>query len=120
MLAAAAEATWTECGGAIAKKLKNAKLDGVTNDPLMSISRKVNEVRRALEQPDGKVLLRDSGQTAPKVADAELWTSVLRDKRNALHWSKAKSFIVDHSEAADLLLGAPLHLGTLEAIRAAC
>src|SRR5262249_7368427 len=55
MLAAAAEATWTECGTAVAKKLGNTKLEAVVNDPLASISKKVMEIQKALAQPDGKV-----------------------------------------------------------------
>jgi len=120
MLAAAAEASWTECGGAVAKKLANKKLESVVNDPLASINKKVSETRKALDQTDGRVLLKDAGQHIAKVTDAEVWTATLRDRRNALHWGKAKSFVADHSETGTLLMAAPLHLGTLEAIRAAC
>lgn len=120
MLAAAAEATWTECGAAVAKKLNNAKLNGVVSDPLSGISKIVAETRKALEQPDGKTLLKAASQHISKVTDAEVWTTTLRDRRNALHWGKAKSFAADHSETGTLLMAAPLHLGTLEAIRAAC
>ncbi len=120
MVAAAAEATWTECGAAVAKNLVSKKLEDVVNDQFASISKKVTEIRRVLEQPNGKPLLTAAGVTMPKVNDAEVWTSVLRDRRNALHWAKAKSFVADHSETGTLLMAAPLHLGTLEAIRAAC
>lgn len=120
MLAAAAEATWTECGMAVATKLGDAKLQGVVSDPYASISKKVVETRKALETANGKVLLKAAGQSVAKVTDAEVWTTVLRDRRNALHWTKAKSFVAEHSETASLLLGAPLHLGSLEAIRLVC
>jgi hypothetical protein len=118
--AAAAEATWKECGIAVAKKLASTKLEAVVNDQLSSISKMVTEIRKALEQPDGKTLLKTAGQHIAKVTDAEVWTTTLRDRRNALHWGKAKSFVADHSETGTLLMAAPLHLGTLEAIRAAC
>lgn len=120
MLAAAGEATWTECGIAVAKKLSNSKLDSVVNDPLASIAKKVTEIRKALEQVDGKALTKNAGQHPAKVTDAEIWTTTLRDRRNALHWTKSKSFIADHSETGILLMAAPLHIGTLEAIRVAC
>jgi hypothetical protein len=120
MLAAAAEATWTECGNAVAKKLTNAKLQGIVENPYASISKKVAEIRKALEHPLGQILLKDAGQTLPKVTEAEAWTAILRDRRNALHWGKARSFNADHSDTASWLMGAPLHLSTLEAIRAAC
>src|SRR5262249_19740495 len=58
------------------------------------------------------------GQVIP--GECYLLPTTLRDRRNALHWGKAKSFIADHSETATLLMAAPLHLGTLETIRAAC
>jgi hypothetical protein len=120
MLAAATEGTWTECGIAIARKLTNTKLEGIVNDQLASISKVVTETRKVLEQPAGKILLGAAGQHIAKVTDAEVWTTTLRDRRNALHWGKAKSFIADHSETGTLLMAAPLHMGTLEAIRAAC
>jgi hypothetical protein len=120
MLAAAAEATWTECGSAVAKKLANKKLEGVVTDPLVSISKKVTEIHKTLDHADGKALLKTAAQHVAKITDAEVWTTTLRDRRNALHWGKAKSFIAEHSETGTLLMAAPLHLGTLEAIRAAC
>lgn len=120
MLAAAAEATWTECGIAVAKNLSDVKLDALFTDPYASISKKVTDLRKAMEQASTKPLLKLAGQSIAKVNDAEVWTTVLRDRRNALHWGKAKSFIADHSETATLLIAAPLHIGTLEAIRLQC
>lgn len=120
MLAAAVEATWTECGIAVAKKLGDTKLDGVVSDQYSSISKIVVEIRKALEQPAGKTLIKDAGQHISKVIEAQVWTDAVRDRRNALHWGKAKSFIADHSQTGMLLMAAPMHLATLEAIRAAC
>jgi hypothetical protein len=120
MLAAAAEATWTECGLAVAKCLGHGKLDGIMRDPFSSISKKVAETHKALEVAAAKVILKNAGRSSADVDNADLWTTNLRDRRNALHWGKAKSFVVDHSETASLLMGAPLHIGTLEAIRVVC
>lgn len=120
MLAAAAEAAWTECGVAVAKKLGNTKLDSTVSDAYASISRKVVEIQKALQAPDGKMLLKSAGRSAADLDNAEVWTTNLRERRNALHWGKAKSFVADHSETASLLMGAPLHVGTLKAIRAVC
>jgi len=110
MLAAAAEATWTKCGVAVAKKLANAKLEGVVNDLFVSISKKVTEIQRALQVPEGKVMLKSAGRSSADVDNAELWTTNPRERRNALHWGKAKSFVADHSETASLLMGATLHI----------
>lgn len=120
MLASAVEATWLECGLAIAAKLANVKLQGILNDPYKSLSLKVTETRKALDNPNGKALLKIAGQSSSKIVDAELWTTTIRDRRNALHWGKARSFVADHSDTASLLIAAPIHIGTLEAIRLAC
>jgi hypothetical protein len=120
MLAAAAEATWTECGAAVAKNLQDRKLEALFADQYSSISKKVLELRKVLESPNAKPLLKSASQSIAKVLDAEVWTTVLRDRRNALHWGKAKSFIAGHSETAVLLMAAPMHLGILESIRLVC
>ncbi len=115
MLAAATEAAWTECGDAVATSLVDAKLQKTLADEF-GIGKKVSEIRKCLEGGHAKPILKKAGQTISKVADAEIWTTALRDRRNALHWGKAKSFVAEHSDTANLLLAAPLHLGTLEAI----
>ena len=120
MLAAAAEATWIECGGAVAKNLSDAKLIATLSDPFVGIGRVVTDVRQALSQKSAKPLLQNAALTIHQVADAEIWTTALRDRRNALHWGKAKSFIADHAETGTLLMAAPLHLKTLETIRLSC
>jgi hypothetical protein len=117
MMAAAAEAIWTECGITVAKKLSSVKLDATVMDPFASISRKIAEIQKTLRAPDGKVLLKKAGRSPADLDSAEIWTTNLRERRNALHPGKAKSFVADHSETASLMMGAPLHIGTLEAIR---
>ena len=117
MMAAAAEATWTECGIAVAKQLSDTKLDATVNDSYASISKKIAQIQKTLQTLNGKTLLKKAGRSPADVDNAEIWTTNLRERRNALHWGKAKSFIADHSETASLMMGAPLHIGTLEAIR---
>lgn len=117
MMAAAAEATWTECGIAVAKHLSDAKLDATVNDSYASISKKIAQIQKTLQTPNGKKLLKKAGRSGADVDNAEIWTTNLRERRNALHWGKAKSFVADHSETASLMMGGPLHIGTLEAIR---
>ena len=102
------------------KDLGSTKLGGVVSGPPAGICKVVAEARKAPEQPDGKALLKAAGQHLSKVTAAEVWTATLRDRRNALHWGKAKSFVTDHGETRALLLAGPMHLGTLEVIRVAC
>lgn len=117
MLAAGVEGAWTECGLAVAKKLTNTKLEALVTEQLTGIGKIVLETRKALEDGAAKPLLKAAGQPLGTVLEAEAWTTLLRDRRNALHWGKQKSFVADHSGTASLLMSAPLHLGTLEAIR---
>jgi hypothetical protein len=120
MLTACAEAAWHECGTAVAANLGNRKLQALMDDHYASLSKKVSGLNKILASPTGKQLLKAANLSPSRLADAELWTTTLRDRRNALHWMKAKSFVTQHSDTASLLLGTPIHLGTLEAIRNAC
>lgn len=120
MLAAGVEGAWTECGLAVAKKLANTKLEALLTEQLTGIGKIVQETRKALEDGSAKSLLKAASRPLNTVQEAETWTTLLRDRRNALHWGKQKSFVADHGSTASLLMSAPLHLGTLEAIRNAC
>ena len=120
MLGAGVEAAWIECGSAVAKKLGDARLESTVADPFVGLSRKVAQTTRSLDSAQAKVLLRSAGVSKSRLDDAEVWTTALRGRRNALHWGNAKSFIAESADAEGLLLGAPFHVGTLEAIRNAC
>lgn len=120
MLAAGVEAAWTEMGTAFAKKLPDAELEATVGDEQLGIARKVSDIKKSVESNGAsKPILTAAGKTKYDVEEAVVWTTVLRDRRNALHWGKAKSFVADHSETASLLMAAQLHLATLEAIRLA-
>ncbi len=118
MLFAAVEATWHECGLAVAKNLSDSKLLNTLNDPFVGIAKVASDLRKILEQNPS--LLSSAGRTRYQIADAEVWTTALRERRNTLHWGKAKSFIADHADTGTLLMAAPNHLKTLEAVRIAC
>jgi hypothetical protein len=120
MLAAGAEAAWIECALALGARLKDKALQTAPSDPLTGFGKIVALVRKATQQPAGKAIVVGAGTTLARLADAELWTTTLRERRNAVHWGKAQSFIAQHSEAGTLLLAAPQHLDTLERIRLAC
>lgn len=120
MLAAAAEATWSECAKAVAKNQSNIKLAAKVGDPQVGFGQIVAETAKILESGEAKPLLQAARQSRSQLSEAVVWTTVLRDRRNALHWGKAKSFIADHCDTGVLLMAAPMHLGTLEAIRLAC
>jgi hypothetical protein len=123
MLGAATEATWIECATALAAKLNDKDLLDATTKQF-PIGRTVPLVRKALEQTGGAQLLTVAGvrlgQKLARLTDAEVWTTTLRERRNAVHWGKTTSFIAQHSDAGTLILAAPQHLETIERIRGAC
>ena len=119
MLAAAAEATWTECGSGIAKNKGDQPLQKAIDDQ-SGIAKLVSMIVKIISGPNGKDLLENSGVSIHEVNEAHRWTDELREKRNALHWGKKKSFIAEHSDAATLLMGAPRHIRTIERIRSNC
>jgi hypothetical protein len=112
MLAAAAEATWTELGNAVEKVAADPKLTATMGDPHSGIARIVSDIRKVLEHKNSKPILQKAGLSIHNVTDAEVWMTTLRERRNALHWGKAKSFIADHAETGTLLMAAPQHLKT--------
>jgi hypothetical protein len=97
MLAAAAEATWTECAAAVSKKVSAPSLTKLVSEET-GFGKLVSEVRKALEPKVAKSLLDSANRRFHDVIDAEVWTTCLRERRNALHWGKAKSFLADHAE----------------------
>src|SRR5262245_43411078 len=107
MLGAATEATWTECGAAVATNLSDAKLAATLADPYSGFAKIVSDIRKVLEHKNAKALLAKAGLSIHQVNDAEIWTTALRERRNALHWGKAKSFVADHAETGTLLMAAP-------------
>jgi hypothetical protein len=118
MLAAAVEAEWIECGTAVATKLGSTSLQKKITDEC-PIGRLIPAIQKTLESA-GTAILSDAGETIATLTEVVTWTNVLRDRRNYLHWGKAKSFVADHSSTASLMLGAPLFLKTLVNIRLAC
>lgn len=66
MLAAAAEATWTECEAAVAKNLQDQNLEALFADQYSSISKKVLELRKVLESPNAKPLLSRDPNPLPR------------------------------------------------------
>lgn len=68
-LAAAAEATWTDCDAAVAAKLPEANLLAIVTDLFASISCKVADNPMVLESGSGKALLKAGRQNLGNVND---------------------------------------------------
>jgi hypothetical protein len=99
MLAAATEATWTECGSAVATNQSDAKLAATLADPYTGFARVVSDTRKVLEHKNAKPLLAKAGLSFHQVNDAEIWTTALRDRRNALHWGNRSPGLHSDSES---------------------
>jgi hypothetical protein len=64
--------------------------------------------------------MKEQSAVVHRTHTAEDWAAVLRDRRNALHWGKNKSLTAEHADTGTLMMAAPMHMKTLEAIRLAC
>jgi hypothetical protein len=122
MLAAAAEAQWVECGRAVASSTQPPaqKLRDAIDDPHSGIGKTVAQLcGHLIGKGPGSDIRRAAHVTDAQLLEAQGWTLVLREHRNALHWGKAQSFTKSYAETAALLLAAPIHFGVLEALRRA-
>jgi hypothetical protein len=86
-------------------------------DSYVSISKKIAEIQKSMRKPDGKLLLKKACRSTADVDNAEIWTTNLGSAETHCIGGRRKVFIADHSETASLMMGVPLHIGTLEAIR---
>ena len=95
-------------------------MEELVNEPMTGFAKIVSETHKVLSDGTVIVLLDAADRRLADVNEAVGWTTVLRERRNTLHWGKGQGFITDHASSASLLMGAPIHLSTLEAIRAVC
>lgn len=120
MLAAATEGLWRECAKAVATKTGDTKLASMEANPSIGIGKLIEELRKKLVAAGaggGPSLLQSAKVWDSRLNEAVAWTTILREKRNALHWGKgAAGFIAQHAEAAGWLMGAPQHFGTIIAL----
>jgi hypothetical protein len=116
MLAASAEAQWIECGRVVARS--DAKILEAIGSPYTGIGKIVQLLCNHLNGP-GKETLKAAGVSSGQLLEAQSWTVVLREHRNALHWGKSGTFVKSYEDVAPLLMAAPIHLGTLERLRRA-
>jgi hypothetical protein len=117
MLGSAAEAQWIECGlAALNGESTATKTLATLNNQYAGFAKKVADLCNYLNGPG--VHVRDAHAVrSADLVEAQAWTTVLREHRNAVHWGKGQSFTKSYGQAATLVLAAPIHLATLERLR---
>jgi len=101
MIGKAAEDTWTQLGQALVGVFPRAvKL----SDPLLHIGRRVNDTQKLLESAEGKELLKQAEVHAEELRGAVIWSHVVREARNAVHYGTANSAQNNYEKVAVLLL----------------
>lgn len=125
MLAAAAEGAWIEAGTALANAATTRdkavdKALATIRDDLAGIGQKVRAVVDLYSRRDVVRTVREtSGVSDGQLNEAAVWTAVVRDARNALHWNHEEVFRNDYAKTASLVMAAGQALRVLEAIRGA-
>jgi hypothetical protein len=123
MLGSASEGAWLEFGHALAKYLSLAEtpagdaLRAMLQDPHTSIAKKVAVT---LQQYGDKgkcvTLWGKSGVTPRDLAPAAIWSDVVRDSRNAVHYGVDPTTTNTREKLGVLLLGAVPFFRTLYAV----
>jgi hypothetical protein len=120
MLGRASEGGWIELGRALAEHLSatdqgkiGTKLSSLIEDRFGSIGQKMLAVCEYAERDSHSVLQQDKRA----LRDVYLWSQVVRDARNSVHYSHEPATVNNYEKVATLILGAGQHIGTLFAVR---
>lgn len=125
MLAAAAEGAWIESGKALIEAATRQdgavqKARDILTDDLGGIGQKVQAVTNLYMRNDlFQEVRRRSEVSVSQLQEVALWTSVVRDSRNVLHWGRPAAIHNDYAKTASLLMAAAQAMKTLESIRLA-
>lgn len=106
MLCTAAEGAWIE----LARRAGGSKSRALAESETASLRKLVATVIDELKST------RDGG-VRRRLDEAQQWTLVLQDARNAVHYANEPVTRSDYEKAAALLLGAPTHFATLYGIQ---
>ncbi len=121
MLGRASEGAWIELGCALAKispKNNGGKLEEIFTDSYLGIGKKIIEVVKLYECPDlQKQIQEKSGVRLSELKQTSLWSDVVRDSRNSIHYGAEPKMSNSYEKVAALLIGAVPHLKLLYKIK---
>jgi hypothetical protein len=122
MLGAASEGAWIEMGNALAKSKPSesqaSKTLATINDDRKSIRTKIAEVSALYARADLFRELHDrSGVSHRRVSDIAVWSDLIREARNVLHWNVKPTVPNTYETVATFLMAGSSALLDLHAVR---
>lgn len=121
MLDSASEGAWIEAGHALATKpptdAAGIKLATSLGNPRASMRAKADSVCSYYESR--KDLQARAAVPPPLLRETQLWSGLVRDARNVLHWNVAAAIPNDYAKVSVLLLGALSHIKRLHVVATA-
>lgn len=125
LLGKASEGAWIELGAALMGAVPQDQAGSVAtqrktlDDAYASIQSKVAATCLLYERDLFADVVKHSGVKAKMLREAQQWTEVVRDSRNAIHFGVAAAFENNYEKISVLLLAAAQPLRYLYAIRSA-
>jgi hypothetical protein len=119
MLGKASEGAWTELGLKLAQAISsgspvNGKKTEKKLDPRYAIGKRITETLQLYEQKDVfGTLQKESGVSIQDLRTAAVWSDVVRESRNSVHYRDYPSMPNTYEKVAALLIGAVPHLRLL-------
>lgn len=116
MLAKASEGAWYELGIALAKALPNAAKPTADkhirefNDPFISNAKKIQLVLKLYEHSGLQLVKESSGVDDNSLKQTSVWSDVVRESRNVVHYGVEPSMRNTYEKVAALLMGAIPHI----------
>jgi len=116
MLGRASEGAWIELGRVLAVRSttpSGRKLSELVEDPRQSAAKKMDSISKFAETAPTTVL----GPDLYRIHEALTWSHLVRDARNAIHYSHEPATLLTFETVAALLLAGAQHIRTLFSIR---
>jgi hypothetical protein len=127
MLASASEGSWIELGYSLLKvdptnpnltAKQRGKYHDILDDPNASIVKKMGTVVQLYDRQDVfRTVKQNSGYGPDHLKQVSVWSHIVRDARNAVHYGSESAIQYHYENVSALLLGAHLSLRILYAIR---
>lgn len=126
MLGKASEGAWINLGLTLLNaipddgSLKKDKVKSRIEDPFIGIGKKIIETLKLYERKDLlEHVHKTSGVTIQDLRNAVIWSDLVRESRNSIHYGVKPSMPNNYEKVAALLIGAVPHLSLLYKIMSA-
>ena len=124
MLGKASEGAWLELGASLVSAVSEEKRGSIQQqvdcleNPNLGIAKKIQEVIAVYDRKDlFKQIVKSTGIRGQFLRQAAVWSDVVRDSRNTIHFGVASALPNTYEKVATLLLASAPYLRTLYALK---